>query len=250
MSDLLTASQCREVIAELAELLPQIFSSRRPDRLPFEPDDMPLFRGRWNPVFTGGGIVSMLITDPAAPPPSRTKDIDLVLEITGYAEMVGMEMTLRGAGFTQSWLDNVPLVSWNWRGIGVDFLPHLPTPQIQSNRWFPYLIEEAERVEVLPNRWAWRASAPCFLASKIEAFWSRCKGDYVMSKDIEDILAVVDGRPELQNELGQTHPNVRAFLAENCHRFLEDNRFLESLPRLIPDESREGLVFKVLSGMR
>jgi len=192
----------------------------------------------------------MLITDPAAPPPSRTKDIDLVLEITGYAEMVGMEMTLRGAGFTQSWLDNVPLVSWTWRGIGVGFLPHLPTPQIQSNRWFPYLIEEAERVEVLPDHWAWRASVPCFLASKIEAFWSRGKHDYVMSNDIEDILAVVDGRCELQDELGHTHPEVRAFLAESCGRFLADSQFLESLPRLIPDESREALVLERLSSMR
>jgi len=33
MSDLLTDSQCREVIAELAEMLPRIFSSRLASRL-------------------------------------------------------------------------------------------------------------------------------------------------------------------------------------------------------------------------
>ena len=178
MSDFLNPRQCRELIVELAELLPPLF--KKQDMAPWpslfdEPDS--LRRDRRDPVFTGGAVVGLLISDPAAPPPSRTKDIDIVLEITGYGEFVAMEQMLRQAGFTQSWLDNVPVVAWLWKGIRVDFLPHKPTDMMKTNRWFPHLIDEAERIEVLPNRFAWCASAPCFIATKIEAFFSRGKND-------------------------------------------------------------------------
>ncbi len=65
---------------------------------------------------------------------------------------------------------------------------------------------------MLPDRWAWRASAPCFLATKFEAFYSRGGGDYLLSKDIEDILAVVDGRLELIEELRRYDRDVREFV--------------------------------------
>jgi len=243
MSDFLNPRQCRELIVELAELLPPLF--KKQDMAPWpslfdEPDS--LRRDRRDPVFTGGAVVGLLISDPAAPPPSRTKDIDIVLEITGYGEFVAMEQMLRQAGFTQSWLDNVPVVAWLWKGIRVDFLPHKPTDMMKTNRWFPHLIDEAERIEVLPNRFAWCASAPCFIATKIEAFFSRGKNDYLMSKDIEDILAVIDGREELVDEMELTAPDVRGFIIASCRELLSEDRFLECIPRIVPDDTREEVV--------
>jgi hypothetical protein len=38
-------------------------------------------------------------------------------------------------------------------------------------------------------------SAPYFLATKLEAFDGRGSGDYLTSHDIEDLVAVIDGRP-------------------------------------------------------
>jgi hypothetical protein len=40
-------------------------------------------------------------------------------------------------------------------------------------------------------------TAPYFLACKLAAFRSRGEGDYLMSHDMEDIVAVLDGRPEV-----------------------------------------------------
>ncbi len=37
-------------------------------------------------------------------------------------------------------------------------------------------------------------TAPYFLATKLDAFRGRGKGDYFGSNDLEDIVAVVDGR--------------------------------------------------------
>lgn len=246
MNDSLDPRQCRELIAELAEILPRLLERQELAAWPSpfdEPDDK---RRRSDPVFTGGAVVGMLITDPAAPPPSRTKDIDVVLEIAGYSEFAAMEHSLRQAGFKQNWLDNVPIVAWHWRGIRVDFLPHKPMEMMKSNRWFPYLVDEAQRIEVLPGKFAWCSSAPCFIATKLEAFFSRGRGDYLTSKDMEDILAVVDGREELMDEVRITSPDVRGFIASAFRELMEATRFMECIPQIVSEEAREMIVLQRL----
>ena len=37
-------------------------------------------------------------------------------------------------------------------------------------------------------------TAPYFVATKLEAFRGRGRGDYISSHDLEDLLAVIDGR--------------------------------------------------------
>jgi hypothetical protein len=242
MNPYLDLGQCRGMIAELAELLPRLLSEKNAGfSIALDEPDVSR-RSRWDPVFTGGSVVGLLITDPAAPPPSRTKDIDIVLEITGYGDFVAMEHVLRQSGFTQRWEERASVVIWYWRGIRVDFLPHKPTAMMGTNRWFPNLIVEAERVEVLPGKYAWCASAPCFIATKLEAFFSRGKGDFLMSKDIEDILAVVDGREELFEEMKFTAPDIRGFVGASLMELLGDERFMDSIPQLVPDDAREALL--------
>jgi len=247
MNDFLDPRQCRDLIAELAEILPCIFQKRDMAAWPSpvdEPDD--IRRRRWDPVFTGGAVVGLLITDPAAPSPSRTKDIDVVLEIAGYREFTAMEHQLRKAGFTQHWLDNVPMVVWQWRGVRVDFLPHKAVAMMKTNRWFVDLVDEAERIEVVPEMFAWRASAPCFIATKLEAFFSRGNGDYLMSKDMEDIMAVVDGREELMEEMNLTAPDVRGFIAASVRELMGKARFMEIIPQIVPEDTREAIVIQRL----
>jgi len=42
---------------------------------------------------------------------------------------------------------------------------------------------------------------PLFIATKLEAFRGRGGGDVVTSHDLEDIVMVIDGRPELVEAL-------------------------------------------------
>ncbi|MCW8946524.1 MAG: hypothetical protein OQK80_03570 [Sedimenticola sp.] len=44
-------------------------------------------------------------------------------------------------------------------------------------------------------------SAPYFLVTKLEAFDGRGNSDYLLSHDMENIIAVLDGSPELVDEL-------------------------------------------------
>ncbi|MBU0674360.1 MAG: hypothetical protein KJ950_06930, partial [Proteobacteria bacterium] len=47
-------------------------------------------------------------------------------------------------------------------------------------------------------------TAPYFLAGKFAAFAGRGNGDYLMSHDMEDIVAVLDGRPEIVEDRNGT----------------------------------------------
>ena len=69
-----------------------------------------------------------------------------------------------------------------------------------SNRWYALAIETAETRTVAGLQV--RIVTPAlFVATKLEAFRGRGRGDMVTSHDLEDIVTVVDGRPELVNEI-------------------------------------------------
>lgn len=245
MSDLIDPSQCRALIAELAALLPPLFKKQAERRIvSFGADyEHELRRTRWDPVFAGGGIVQFLLTDPAAPPASMTKDVDAVIEIASYGDYAEIEEALRVAGFEQSFQDKAAIVAWYWKGRRVDILPHKPFPLIPTtNRWFPWVLDDAVRYELMRGQFAWIASAPSFLATKFEAFFSRGAGDYVQSKDIEDIIAVVDGRTELDGEIQGAEREISMFLRRCFSDLLTSRSFMESLQYLIPDDGREAVV--------
>lgn len=248
MNDQLNAQQCREIIAELAVVLPEALATRFPRQTAFEfemdDEEEQILRTRWDPVFTGGGIVSLLITDKDAPQALFTKDVDVVLEIATNPEFHAMESALEGAGFRRPLGEEAERISWEWKGVRVDSLPNRRITSLPYNRWFVPLMKDAERVEVLPGHGAWIASAPCFLATKFEAFWDRGRKDIIKSKDIKDILAVVNGRGELLAEIQSTASDVRGFLRQCFGRLLEDSHFMECLPILIPEDIREEMVLQ------
>jgi hypothetical protein len=59
----------------------------------------------------------------------------------------------------------------------------------------------------------------------------------VASHDIEDTIAVVDGRPGLADEAKLAPAQLRRFLRTTITRWLEDARFLEAVPGHLPGDS-------------
>ena len=52
-------------------------------------------------VFVGGAVVELFVTDPAAPRPRFTEDVDVVVEITTRAEWSRLGERLRSRGFRE-----------------------------------------------------------------------------------------------------------------------------------------------------
>jgi hypothetical protein len=59
-----------------------------------------------------------------------------------------------------------------------------------------------------------------FLATKLEAFLGRGNEDYSGSHDLEDLIAVIDGRTEIVNEVRSASSEVRSFIASEMRRLV------------------------------
>ena len=192
-------------------------------------------------VFVGGAIVEALVTDPAAPPISSTKDVDIIVSVTSnhaYSQELGER--LRDLGFAEDSDEDAPLCRWRRRdGIKVDIMPTDPKILGFSNRWFPLAFASATHHKLRSGRVIRLITAPCFLGTKIEAFLARGRGDYVGSKDIEDLLAVVHGRAETLEEVRAAPSELRNYLAERTRELLTHEDFLISIEGHLPGEDKD-----------
>jgi len=81
-------------------------------------------------------------------------------------------------------------------------------------------------------------SAPCFVAMKLEALADRGRGDCRASHDLEDIVAVVDGRESLLDEMAAERMDLRRAVAVGIRELLGRSDFREALPgHLLSDEA-------------
>jgi hypothetical protein len=96
-------------------------------------------------------------------------------------------------------------------------------------------------------------SAPIFVATKLEAFRGRGRGDFLLSHDIEDIVTVVDGRESLVTEAQTAPAELRNYLAEELRRLLNSDEFLDALvghlPRDPVSQSRTPIVIYRLEAL-
>ena len=99
----------------------------------------------------------------------------------------------------------------------------------QTNRWYEAALGTAE-VHKLEGMEIKVISAPCFLATKLEAFAGRGERDFTASHDLEDLVAVVDGREELAGEVARSEPALRDYLASRLRRLLDERDFIDALP--------------------
>ncbi len=145
-------------------------------------------------VFLGGATLGLLITEPGAPLPRPTRDVDLIVEITMLEYLDNTFRTqLLSRGFKESPEEGV-ICRWTIEETKVDIMPTTSTIFGFSNRWHPAAFAHAQPYQFPAGPSIRLISAACFLATKLEAFAGRGRGDYLSSHDIEDVIAVVDGR--------------------------------------------------------
>jgi hypothetical protein len=204
-------------------------------------------------VFVGGATVPLFLTDPAAPSPRSTRDVDVIAQIATRSAYYQFSDELRRRGFLED-VDSPVLCRWRFPSskakdsMGNDFtndliLDVMPTdPAILgfSNLWYDDAIITA-RTYRLDNRTTIQlATAPHFVATKIEAFLGRGHGDFLGSSDMEDIITLLDGRPELGGEIKNSDDDLRMYLASQVGAWLKDSDFLEALSgHLLPDAASQ-----------
>lgn len=186
-------------------------------------------------VFLGGCATGLLITDPAAPPVRATQDVDVIVEISSLQDYHALAMNLRKLGFREDQSEEAPVCRWVYRTLKMDVMPTTPILGF-GNRWYSGAMRTASEVR-LPNGTLIRmVTAPFFLATKLEAFHGRGHGDFVASHDMEDLIAVIDGRPTIIQEVAASD-ELRSYLAREFSNLLESDVFLDALPGHLPADA-------------
>jgi len=227
-------------------------------------------------VFVGGCATGLLITDPGAPEVRPTRDVDAIVEIASRVEFHRLQGSLRDRGFVEDDSPDAPISRWRHEKYVLDVMPTDERVLGFGNAWYRAAWQCAATLELPGGRVIRHIPAPLFLATKLAAFDGRGAGDYLSSHDLEDFVAVVDGRPTLLDEFLATklaafdgrgagdylsshdledfvavvdgrptllhefeaaEDNLKRHLAERIGRLLDDPDFEYALPGLLPADA-------------
>jgi len=117
--------------------------------------------------------------------------------ITSYAGYVKFSERLKALGFREDTREGAPLCRWCQQTTTLDVMALDGNILEFKNTWYGPAMETAEERELEPGLKILMVSPEYFCASKLEAFGDRGKNDYVGSRDLEDLMAVVDGREQI-----------------------------------------------------
>jgi hypothetical protein len=177
-------------------------------------------------VFVGGATVGLWATDEATAEFRPTDDVDVIVDVASRNDYYRFEERLRALGFVNDDEDGVICrFRHPAQRLILDVMPTDASILGFENRWqneaFPHAVEVK-----LPSSRTIRAVPPAYLlATKLEAFGARGKGDLLWSRDFEDVITLVDRRAELVDEVGGADDDVRTYIAGELGALLDHRDF-------------------------
>ena len=118
----------------------------------------------------------------------------------------------------------------------VDVMPTSGERYGLNTQWFTEALETAGTVEYAHTKI--RIVSPIgFLATKYLTFTERGKGDFFGSHDLEDFIAVIDGRNRIVEEINSSREDFRRYLVGAVVNLMLESDFREALPGFLPGDS-------------
>jgi hypothetical protein len=192
-------------------------------------------------AFLGGSAIGFHITDKAEPEIRATRDVDIIVEAASVVAYHRLERTLIELGFFQKIQEEDPICRWYIDDVIIDLMPTDENILGFSNRWYLPAIKNSVSIKLEPNLEIQIVTAPYFLGTKLDAFFGRGKGDYLVSHDMEDIINLINGRVEIIEEIKNSEADLKEFIINTLKGFVDDDLFLEALPgHLLPDQASQG----------
>ena len=197
-------------------------------------------------AFLGAAAMPLWITEAGAPQTRPTRDVDVIVEAGSLIDYYRVGEELRELDFEE---DAEARQTCAWKhlpsGLRLDVMPTDEAILGFSNRWYRDALQGAIEIE-LPSGTTIRAVPPPYLlATKLEAFGGRGRDsdgnpDYLGSRDFGDIVVLIDGRPELIEEVALSDAPLRECLAAEFSRMQDDFRFEGGVAgALMPDQASQ-----------
>jgi len=203
-------------------------------------------------AFVGGCTTALLLTDEFSKEQVRhTDDVDLIVHVVGHVGMDRLQTQLSARGFAHVMEEEAPICAMRLGALRVDFMPDDASVLGFTNRWYTEALETATPCALPTGKVIRLVTPPLFVATKLEAYKGRGNNDPLGSRDIEDILTLVDGRPGLLDELRSASAALRHYVADELAQLLVLHSFAYAVTSAAGNDlGREALIFEQLDAMK
>jgi predicted nucleotidyltransferase len=193
-------------------------------------------------IFVGGCATGLLLTQARVESIRITEDVDIVAQALTARDYHLIEKKVRQQGFTNDMRPKAPICRWIYQNVTLDLMPTVKEILGFANRWYPLAIDTAQAVTLPSGKKIRLISAPVFIGTKLEAFKDRGTSasgqpDYLGSHDLEDIMTVLDRRPELLAECADMPSDFRQYLGDEFTRMLSDIDFSTTMAGHLPGDA-------------
>jgi predicted nucleotidyltransferase len=193
-------------------------------------------------VFVGGCATGLLLTQERPDRIRITEDVDIIAQALTARDYHAIEDKVRARGFSNDMRPGAPICRWVYGSITVDVMPTEPDILGFANRWYPLAVETAQTMKLDSGLGIRLIHAPVFIATKLEAFNDRGRDangqpDYLGSHDLEDIITVLDRRPELLAECATAPAELRSYLGTAFKNLLATADFNTALAGHLPGDA-------------
>jgi hypothetical protein len=147
-----------------------------------------------------------------------------------------LEERIGELGFRNDISEGAPVCRWvSPNGFLLDLMPVDPGVLGFSNRWYEEAAARAEPRKLRPGLTILVPPPPVFMASKLEAFRNRGEGDLLGSHDLEDVISLVAGRPEIVDEVDREGTVLREWIRQHLRDLTTNPDFIYALQGALPD---------------
>jgi hypothetical protein len=189
-----------------------------------------------NYAFVGGSILGLLLDDASLSPVRPTDDVDVIVEVLTARRYSQTEARLRAAGLVHDDRPGAPLCRWTLSGITVDIMPTDGGFLGLNATWFAEALALAIP-RTIGGRTIRVVAPVAFLATKLAAFADRGRGDLYGSHDLEDLIAVLDGRSAIVSEIAVAPVPLRRYIVISLGSICRSSAFQEALPSFLPPDA-------------
>jgi hypothetical protein len=146
-------------------------------------------------VFVGGTVVELYASSETYQEARETDDVDCIVEVASRASYYILEEKLRTLGFNDDMDIDAPICRKLYKGIKVDIMPTDEHILQFTNKWYKEGFGNTQNFALSSEKHIKILTAPYFIASKLEAFFSPYRKynlDVYASHDFEDIIYILD----------------------------------------------------------
>jgi hypothetical protein len=197
-------------------------------------------------AFVGGCALPFIVDTPFAATIRPTLDVDVIVEASTPLTFSKLDEQLRSIGFKHDMSVGAPRCRWSVKGIKVDIMPASPDVAEFGSRWFEEAMGALKTHEIEANISVPVIGPSYLLATKMDAFFNRGAGDYYGSRDLEDIIALMEGCSRLIAELQASSADLRQHVSVQMGRLLDTSAFVEAVPAHLSRESPPDTLERVM----